>query len=84
MEITSGIVIDVGHGIATCVAVWNGKEYPGSKSCDPLECTAAVVAQMVHSVVSSCSKTFQPFLRERVVVTGKRENSSLEISLYLQ
>ena len=73
VEHTSGVVVDVGHGVMTCVAVWEGEECPTPLSCDPLECTAAKVAELVHSVVTKCSEETQPILRERVVVTGERE-----------
>ena len=72
VEHTSGVVVDVGHGVATCCAVWEGEECPGSSSCDPLECTASAVAKMVQSVLlTSRTEEMRVVLRERVVVTGK-------------
>ena len=71
VELTSGVVVDVGHGVATCCVVWEGEETPRIASRDPLDCTAAVVAQMVHSLVAQCSDERKTVLRERVVVTGE-------------
>ena len=69
---TSGVVVDVGHGIATCCAVWNGEERPGVISRDPLECTAPVLAKMVHSLVSSFTdQHMRDFFTEHIVLTGK-------------
>lgn len=76
VEHTSGVVVDVGHGVATCCVVWEGEEWeggecPGSLSCDPLECTAPAVAKMVHSLLqTSCTAEMRAVLQERVVLTG--------------
>ena len=67
----SGVVVDVGHGIATCCVVWEGEERPGATSRDPLECTAPVVAEMVHSLLAQCGEDMRTVLRGRVVVTGE-------------
>ena len=72
VEQTSGVVVDVGHGVATCCAVWQGRECPTPLSCDPTECHAHKVAEMVHSTVASCSEDAQPTLRHTVVLTGMR------------
>ena len=78
---TSGVVVDVGHGIATCCAVWNGEERPGVISRDPLECTAPVLAKMVHSLVSSFTdQHMKDFFREHIVLTGK----TIIIEVYTQ
>ena len=71
VEMTSGVVVDVGHGVATCCAVWEGEERPGSIAQDPLKCTAFVLAEMVNSVLASCTEEMRSVLRERVVLTGK-------------
>ena len=71
MEQTSGVVVDVGHGVATCCVVWEGEERPGATSTGPLTCSAPVVAQMVHSLVLQCSEDVRSVVREKVVVTGK-------------
>ena len=73
VEQTSGVVVDVGHGVATCCVVWEGEERPGPTSADPLTCSAPVVAQMVHSLVAQCSQDMRDVIRERVVVTGEPE-----------
>lgn len=76
VEHTSGVVVDVGHGVATCCVVWEGEEWeggecPGSVSCDPLECTAPAVAKMVHSLLqTSCTAEMRAVLQERVVLIG--------------
>lgn len=73
VEQTSGVVVDVGHGVATCCVVWEGEERPGPTSADPLTCSAPVVAQMVHSLVAQCSQDMRDVIRERIVVTGEPE-----------
>ena len=70
VEHTCGVVVDVGHGVATCCVVWEGEEWPGSCSCDPLDCTASVLAKMVHSQLASCTDEMRTLLMERVVVSG--------------
>ena len=74
LDLTSGVVLDVGHGIVTCAAVWRGEECPDSKSCDPDEATPTSLAEMVHSVIMECSKDadMQKTLIENVAVTGKK------------
>ena len=65
------MVVDVGHGKASCCAVWEGEERPGAILQDPLDCTAAFVANMVDTVVTQCEEEeMRAVLRERVVVTG--------------
>ena len=75
---TSGVVVDVGHGIVTCAAVWRGEECPHPLSCDPDEATPAKLADMVHTVISGCGKgknvEMQNALKSSVVITG---NSSV-------
>ena len=71
VEHTSGVVVDVGHGIATFCVVWEGKELPGSITEDPVMCSAPVVAEKVHSLVIACSDEMKAVLWDRVVVTGK-------------
>ena len=70
MEHSCGVVVDVGHGVATCCVVWEGDEWPGSCSCDPLDCTASVLAKMVHSQLALCTDEMRAIVMERVVVSG--------------
>ena len=65
------MVVDVGHGVATCCVVWEGEERHDPTSADPLTCSAPVVAQMIHSLVTQCSEETKAVIREKVVVTGK-------------
>ena len=83
VEYTSGVVVDVGHGVATCCAVWEGEECPGSTSCDPLECTAPTAAKMVHALLAACSKETRAVLQERVVVTGKTFYMYMYMYMYM-
>ena len=72
MDLTSGVVLDVGYGIVTCAAMWRGEECPKPVSCDPGEATSTKLAEMVHEVVSRASKDaeMESTLKEHVVVTG--------------
>ena len=71
MDLTSGVVLDIGHGIVTCCAVWSGEECPNSLSCDPHEATPTKLADMVHTVISECGNVeMQKALKESVVMTG--------------
>ena len=81
VEYTCGVVVDVGHGVATCCAVWEGQECPASLSCDPPECNAHKVAEMVHSTVAACPQHTQHVLREKVVITGGGISSSFRMCL---
>ena len=72
MDLTSGVVLDVGYGIVTCAAMWKGEECPKTVSCDPDEATPIKLADMVHRVVSKASKDaeMESTLIEHIVVTG--------------
>ena len=72
MDLTSGVVLDVGYGIVTCAAMWRGEKCPKPISCDPGEATPVKLAEMVHEVVSRASKDaeMESTLKEHVVVTG--------------
>ena len=74
MDLTSGVVLDIGYGIVTCAAVWRGEECPHPLSCDPDEATPTKLADMVHTVISGCGKgknvEMQNALRSSVVITG--------------
>ena len=72
MDLTSGVVLDVGYGIVTCAAMWKGEEFPKTVSCDPDEATPIKLADMVHRVVSKASKDaeMESTLIEHIVVTG--------------
>jgi hypothetical protein len=84
VEQTSGVVVDVGHGVATCCVVWEGEERPGATSTDPLTCSAPVVAQMVHSLVLQCSEDVRSVVREKVVVTGGKAPKASTVEAELQ
>ena len=80
MDLTSGVVVDVGHGIATCAAVWRGEECPAPTSCDPAEASPTQLAYMVHTVitgVSGAAADMAKSLKESVVLTGKRLSKGL-------
>ena len=70
VELTSGVVVDVGHGIATFCVVWEEEEQPGSITEDPLLCAALVVAKRVHTLVTACTDEMKDVLWDRIVITG--------------
>ena len=74
MDLTSGVVLDIGHGIVTCAAVWRGEECPHPLSCNPDDATPTKLADMVHSIVSGCGRgknvEMQKVLKESIVITG--------------
>ena len=72
MDLTSGVVLDVGHGVVACAAVWRGEECPKPRSCDPDVATPTTLAEMVHSVILECSKDAEMLktFKENVIVTG--------------
>ena len=73
MQVSTGVVVDVGHGVVTCAAVVDGDQCDYIH-CDPSEATPTKLADMVHSVVtSSCSEdgdVNELSLMQQVVVTG--------------
>lgn len=62
--------MDVGHGVTTCCAVWQGRECAGPLSCSPVESHALRLAEMVSCVIASCSEEVQSTLRHNVVLAG--------------
>ena len=80
MDLTSGVVLDVGYGIVTCAAMWRGEECPKPVSCDPGEATSTKLAEMVHEVVSRASKDaeMESTLKEHIVVTGINDYVAIE------
>ncbi len=73
MDLTSGVVLDIGEDTVTCVAVWRGEECD-YQSCDPKEVSPDRLAEMVETVVieSSEDDEMQTSLRRNVVMTGVR------------
>lgn len=71
MDLISGVVLDIGHGVVTCAGVWNGEEQPSPVFCTPEEASPPKLAEMVHSIAMSPSEAeVQKVFVENVVVTG--------------
>ncbi len=72
LNVSTGVVVDVGEGVATCVAVVNGKEQHFLK-CDPNEATSTKLAEMVHRVVTETSIE-KAALAQNIVLTGNNNS----------
>ncbi len=79
MDLTSGVVLDVGEETVTCAAVWRGEECLVYQHCDPKEVSPARLADMVETVVRGCStdEEMQTSLRESVVLTGSNTEDAV-------
>ena len=69
--VSSGIVLDVGCGVVTCAAVWEGREVEGALSCRPSEASLDKLVEMVHSVLQKCDQSMRDKLQATVTITGK-------------
>ena len=70
VDLQSGVVVDVGHGVATCAVVWN-RELRDSVSCSPSDATPDKLAHMVEDLVKkTCGEGEVDVLRQHVVLTG--------------
>ena len=65
--------MDVGHGVATCAAVWNGEQRDYT-SCEPSDATPTKLADMIEAVINdSCENSDQrSTLKELVVLAGRQ------------
>ncbi|XP_064395912.1 uncharacterized protein LOC135342948 isoform X2 [Halichondria panicea] len=68
LNVSTGVVVDMGEGVATCVAVVNGKEQHFLK-CDPSEATSTKLAEMVHRVVTD-TRIEKAALAQNIVLTA--------------
>ena len=71
LDLSSGVVVDVGHGVVTCAAVWNG-ELCSHSNCDPNDATPTKLADLVDTVINKYfeDKDQRSTLKELVVLTG--------------
>ena len=69
VQVSTGVVVDVGHGVVTCAAVVNGdqRQYV---HCDPSEATPTKLTDMVHSVVSKSDDKMKGTLMKNIILTG--------------
>lgn len=85
MDLISGVVLDIGHGVVTCAGVWDGKEQPNPVSCLPKEASPPKLAEMVHTIsMSSSEEEMQEVLAKNVVVTGNRNRPPAHAVLSVQ
>ena len=71
LNLSTGVVVDVGEGVATCAVVVNGIQR-NYVNCDPSEATPTKLSQMVHKVVTETSNEYcaETTLLQNVVLTG--------------
>lgn len=71
LNLSTGVVVDVGYGVATCAAVVDG-EQRDYLHCDPSEATPTKLADMVHTVAvkTTCGDDEKSTLFQNIVLTG--------------
>ena len=73
VQVSTGVVVDVGHSVVTCAAVVDGDQRH-YVNCDPSEATPTKLADMVHDVITGShnedSDVNELSLMQQVVVTG--------------
>ncbi len=71
LDLQCGVVVDVGHGVATSSVVWN-REMCNSADCSPSEATPEKLASLVEGVIQKFTKNKATIslLRDHVVLTG--------------
>ena len=70
VNLTSGVVLDVGSGVVTCAGVLEGRELPGALSCLPPEASVSKLVDMVHTVTLACEESARVKLQVSIVITG--------------
>ena len=56
MDMTCGVVLDIGREKVTCAAVYRGKQCPKSLSCDSPSATPSQLASLVERTVFECGE----------------------------
>ena len=69
VQVSTGVVVDVGHGVVTCAAVVDG-DHRDYVHCDPSEATPTKLADMVHSVANKSDDKVKGTLMKNIIVTG--------------
>ncbi len=71
LDLQCGVVVDVGHGVATSSVVWN-REMCNSVDCSPSEATPEKLAGLIEGVIQKFTKDKATIsvLRGLVVLTG--------------
>lgn len=71
LDLHSGIVVDVGEGVATCAVVWN-RELLNNVHCSAADATPEKLAGMVQELLIKFAKNEEKVcvLKDGVVLTG--------------